>query len=341
MSEAGGPAEAPTSPATRLAADGEGHRPAGRPCPVRARGLGFRYPGGRAGLHDLDLDVDEGETVVALGPNGSGKSTLLRLLATDLRPGSGDLTLLGAPARSAGPALRRRIGWVPDAAPHFPWLTGRENARVFLELAGGGTGTARLDRLLEDFALSDVADVPVARYSFGMRRKLLLVETLAAAPDLLLLDEPSVGLDPPAVAALRSRLAEAASGGAAVVLATNEVREVPEWGDRVLFLHRGRVVRQGTPAELRRSVEGRTHIEIRVHGEPPSLPALEGIEIARAAPDRVVAESRDEGRCLPLLLEALQERGARVREVRVRPRDLGDLFEALTGEPMAEGDGPP
>jgi ABC-2 type transport system ATP-binding protein len=297
--------------------------------------MSYRYPAGREALEALDLEVGRGEVGVVLGPNGSGKSTLLRLLATDLLPGTQTLELFGTYAARPTPALRRRIGYGPDSTPHFDELTGRENARFFLELGGGSS--ARLGELLDEFALSPVADTPVAEYSFGMRRKLLLAGVLASDAELLLLDEPTVGLDPAAVRALGRRLRERAAGGAAVVVATNDVHAAPEWASRIVFLHRGRVVEDADPDELRRRLGGRTHLHIRFEGTLADPPRVDGLSDLHLEEGLLLAESSMGGRPLPDLIRALLVAGVEVREARVREPDLGDLFEAWTGTPLSDG----
>ena len=317
---------------------------------VLARGLGFRYPGDRVGLQSLEFRVEPGEIVVALGPNGSGKSTLLRLLATDLRPTAGELMLLCRPAVPATPELRRRIGYAPDEPVHLEPLTGEENLRFFAGLAGSGKGEGLPDpdareeglrRLLEAFALEPVSRVPVAQYSFGMRRKLLLAEALATSPHLLLLDEPTVGLDPEGVRALGAQIRELASRGTAVVMATNEVRETPQWATRILFLHQGRVVVDGNPAELRARIPGGTRIRVALEDEVPELPPTPGVTVRTEGPGVLEGVSADGTRSLPPLLQTLVEAGARVREIRVREPDLGDLFRELTGQELEPDTAPP
>jgi ABC-2 type transport system ATP-binding protein len=329
---------------------------------VQARGLGFRYPGGRVGVESLELEVAAGEVVALLGPNGSGKSTLLRLLATDLRATSGTLELLGVPAERAGPALRRRIGYAPDDPVHVPPLTGEENLRFFTRLAGRdpedpGLGLAGL---LEAFDLWEVSGTPVAQYSFGMRRKLLLTEALAPRPELLLLDEPTVGLDPRGVDALGTLVGERAHGGTTVVLATNEIREAPLWAHRILFLHQGRVLADAPPETLLARLEGRTLVRVTLEGERiprgrlegtgaseglgdlegigalEGLGSLEGVDTWRfhpeaAGPGWIEVETDTGGRVLPPLLQYLLDAGIGVRELRIREPDLGDLFRELTG----------
>jgi ABC-2 type transport system ATP-binding protein len=317
---------------------------------VMARGLAFEYPAGRTGLSSLDVEVHPGEVVVVLGPNGSGKSTLLRLLATDLRPTAGELRLLGRPAVPPTPDLRRRIGYAPDEPVHLDPLTGEENLRFFAGLAGSGKGGGLLDpdaregearRLLQLFALEPLSRVPVGQYSFGMRRKLLIAEALATSPDLLLLDEPTVGLDPEGVRALGGEIREMASRGAVVVMATNEVRETPQWATRIFFLHQGRVVVDGDPAELRARIPGGTRIRVALEDEVPELASVPGVTVRREGPGVLEGVSADGTRGLPALLQALVDAGAGVREIRVREPDLGDLFRELTGEELRPGEEPP
>lgn len=321
---------------------------------MRARGVGHRHPGGRTGLEPLDLEVSGGEVLAVIGPNGSGKTTLVRLLATDLRPTSGRLELFGGEAEEPRPALRRRIAYAADRSIHLEPLTGVENLRFFGELAGGDPvrREAEAERLLAEFGLGEEARVPVGVYSFGMRRKLLLIEALQSRPGLLLLDEPTVGLDPDGIRALGSEVRRSAEEGAAVVLATNEVRETPRWASRILFLHGGRVVADQASGKLLDRLGGRTRIEV-AWAAPGGLPegwgppAAEGLEVEGPQGDGSTAqgEGSDEGLLvavstkgglpLPILLDALLAAGAEIRSVRVREPDLGDLFRELTGEPLA------
>ena len=219
---------------------------------VRGDGLTYRYPSGRRGVEAVDLEARPGEVVALLGPNGSGKSTLLRLLATELRPGAGRLELLGRVPSRRTVALRRRLGVAPDVPVHLDVLSGRHNVVLFGRAAGLGSREARerADALLERLGLAEDAAAPAGAYSHGMRRKLLLAQALVHEPDLLLLDEPTLGLDPPSREALLDLLRERAGTGAATVVASNDLPFVWELAHRVAFLHRGRKVAGGTPAEL-------------------------------------------------------------------------------------------
>lgn len=315
-----------------------------------ARGLEYRYRSGRIGVSQADLEVRPGEIVTLLGPNGSGKSTLLRLLATDLRPTAGSLALLGEATASSQRRLRRRIGYAPDTPVHVSPLTGEENSALFVELGGRGAATPeRISGLFEAFALSDVRRTPVSEYSFGMRRKLLLVEAIAPAPELLLLDEPALGLDPAGTGALRDAIQESAAAGAAVVLASNETRDLPLWGSRIAFLHQGAVVEDAEVATLLARLGTGTRIEVGLEEEDAGarsdrgagetlarrLLEVEGIEEARFTGRRLEVRSSAGGRVLPPLISTLLADGLSILDVRVREPELADLFFTLTGERLA------
>jgi len=303
----------------------------GRPA-IEARGVTYRYRSGRTGVEALDLVVHSGETVVLLGPNGSGKTTVLRLLAGDLPP-VGELT------HRCGPARRDRLsctGYAPDSAAQVEELTGRENARLFARAFGAGDDAA--DDLLVRFGLAGDADDAVSEYSFGMRRKLALVQAFAHSPAVLLLDEPSTGLDPAAIVTLHEVLRERAAAGAAVVIATNDSR-IPMMADTILFIHRGRALASGSPRELLQSVAGATRIEITLDGVLPQVPVLPaGIE-STASSSGLVFSVRDGPASLPVICQALVAAGARIRRVDVREPGFDDVFRSLTGEELArDGD---
>ncbi len=319
---------------------------------VLARGVGYRYPSGRTGLEPTELSVRFGEIVVVLGPNGSGKSTLLRLLATDLRPSTGSLTLLGRSVRGGLARVRRRIGYAPDTAVHFGVLSGLENAERFHKMVprpGTGPGAERpeadpLPELFRAFDLWEVRELPVSEYSYGMRRKLLLVQSLCFAPRLALLDEPSVGLDPRAVSALRDTVVARRDAGGSVVIASNEIREVPMWADRVLFLLRGRVVENAPLPALLARLKGHTRIEVDLSkaGLGPwfeQLGTIPGVGRVSRTPGGVLVESSLGPGPLPALLKVLLSAKCRVSDVRVRSPDLGDLFHSITGERLVAREG--
>lgn len=307
---------------------------------VLAEGLSFRHRTTDRGVVGLDLVVEPGQVVAVIGANGAGKSTLARLVATALR-GSGRLEILGvsAGAWSLG-VLRRRMGVCLDRPAHVDELGGRENALFFARSSGMDVHTAvrAVDRLLGDFRLSPYSHEPVAGYSLGMRRKLGLVEAFAHEPELVVLDEPTLGLDVEARARLRHELRERTSAGGTVLLATNDLG-LAETADRVLFLSRGRRVADDRPAALLADFAGVTliHIDCELPGVPlPDPPPGVSLQAGAAG---LRAESRRGLAPLPELLHGLLSADVRVRSVDIRSPGLADAFEALTGERISASGG--
>lgn len=209
--------------------------------PVVARGLSRVYPS-RRGCFDVDLEVAAGEVLGLMGVNGSGKSTLLSVLTTAEPATAGEVRWFGSGASDS--AVRRRLGVVGDAPVHFDELTGKQNAYFFARQYGVARDlvSERLDQLLWWCGLHDSRDLRVAEYSLGMRRRLSIIEALLHRPDLVLMDEPTLGLDHLGAADLAERLRAEAGRGAALVLSTNDATLAERVCDRVLFLRAGRVV---------------------------------------------------------------------------------------------------
>lgn len=316
---------------------------------VHAEGLRHVYPSGRVGLDEVDLTIGAGERVVLLGPNGSGKTTLIRVLSTALRPAGGALRLLDRPVPPATPSLRRRLGVLPDRPAHLGVLTARENALLFARASGLADDDARrrVDVLLHRFELADATDVAVGSYSLGMRRRLALVEAFVHEPELLLLDEPSLGLDPSGVDALvgllEERIAETAgTAGAAAVVALNDPVVAARLATRVVMLDEGRVVVDAPPARLLAELGGGTRCTVEVEGSSDiAAGALARLEEA----GDVMAETGRDGlqlrlpagtTRLPAVVTALVDAGVGIRSLRVREADLRDVFRARTGRTLDE-----
>ncbi|TIC80129.1 ABC transporter ATP-binding protein [Nocardioides sp. GY 10127] len=220
---------------------------------VEVRGLVVRR-GGRAVLDGLDLEVGAGVTGL-LGPSGCGKSTLMRALVGVQRTHGGDVTVLGEPAGSAG--LRERVGYVTQAAAVYDDLTVAENLRFFARVLGlrRGEGTSAVDRVLGEVDLAGHRDDVVGRLSGGQRSRVSLAVALLRRPDLLVLDEPTVGLDPVLrqdLWALFHRLAAGADGEpGTAVLVSSHVMDEAERCDRLLLMREGRVIADDTPAAVK------------------------------------------------------------------------------------------
>jgi ABC-2 type transport system ATP-binding protein len=235
---------------------------------VERLGKVFRPPGGTRellrgrlwrdpvrALDDVTFTVAPGEVVCMMGPNGAGKSTLARILGGLLLPSSGRATIAGHDAAAALPALRRSVSFVvgDERSFHFS-VSGRENLRYFAALHGleAREGRRRADALIERVGLADAADRRYREYSRGMRQRLAIARGLLGEPSVLLLDEPTLGLDPVGARDLRSFLRDdmIRAAGRTAVVCSNDPSEARALADRVLFLAGGRLVREVSPARI-------------------------------------------------------------------------------------------
>jgi ABC-2 type transport system ATP-binding protein len=287
---------------------------------IEARGLTKRY-GTAAAVDDLTLRVRRGEVYGFLGPNGAGQTTTLRMLLGLVRPTAGNATVLGVPA---GAALTR-IGAMVEAPAFYPYLSGRDNLRV---LAGhAGVGADRIDAVLDEVRLLDRAAERTAAYSLGMKQRLGVAAALLKDPELLILDEPSNGLDPAGMAEMRRLVRALGRGERTVVLSSHLMGEVEQVCDRVGVIRDGALVAEGTVEELR----GRA--VLRVRAEPLAgareliarQPGVERVDPSAGALDVTVDPSR-----AAAINRALVEAGVAVSELSTRQSSLEDAFFALT-----------
>jgi ABC-2 type transport system ATP-binding protein len=239
---------------------------------VVAEGLGKRF-GDAWVLRDVDLDVPAGSVLGLLGPNGAGKTTAVKLLTTLLTPSEGRASVAGVDVAADPQAVRERIGLAGQHATVDELLTGRFNLEMVgrLNHLGRPAAKARAAELLERFALVEAADRLVRTYSGGMRRRLDLAASLATAPPVLFLDEPTTGLDPRSRNDLWALLRDLVADGTTLVLTTQYLEEADQLCDDIVVLDHGRVIARGTPAELKAQVgEGATldDVFLALTGEP-------------------------------------------------------------------------
>jgi ABC-2 type transport system ATP-binding protein len=220
---------------------------------VSCSGVTHRF-GSHTAVADLSLTVGEGQIVGLLGPNGAGKTTTIRLINTLLPLQAGSITVFGLDVRRSPMSVRRRIGYVPQQLSIEGALTGRENVQLFARLfdVPRGERSARVDDALAMMDLADVADRLARTYSGGMVRRLELAQALVNRPALLVLDEPTVGLDPVARDSVWDRVRQMRDAvGTSVLLTTHYMEEADELCDRIALMHQGRLRAEGTPAELK------------------------------------------------------------------------------------------
>lgn len=305
---------------------------------INAAGLAFSYAARVTVIAGITVGVRQGEVVGLLGPNGGGKSTLLRLLATALRPRRGTLELLGRPAVPPARSLRRVLGYAAESPVHIEPLSGLENAWTFARAAGMNRAAARsaVTDLFERFDLAADGRRAVREYSHGMRRKLLLTAALAHEPRVILLDEPTLGLDAPSRAALHDVLRERAVGGAAVVLATHDLELAGELCDRVVFLLDGQVALEGEPHALLRALSAGTVIRIALR-EPLAEPLQLGAAGVGLAGDEEIMLRTPAGAAeLPELCATLLRSNVRIHTIELREPDLRAVFMDVTGRSWNE-----
>jgi len=304
---------------------------------LRARAITYLYGPEGPGVVEADIEVAAGETLGLVGPNGAGKSTLLKLLEGRLPPDRGEVD---APARRTATG-QVAFGYTAESNAHFESLSGRYNA-VFFARAGGltrATADTAVSELMRALGLIDDADRPVAEYSFGARRKLTLVEALAHNPSVLLLDEPTVGLDAASKEALAGLLRGRAARGLATILASHDLPFVVDVADRVLFMHNGRVLEGGRPSTLLSDIGSVVRFEFTLAeplADPPEWP--DGVRLVFSG-NPVVVEADAGEVALPEAIRALISHGARMRAVVVREAGLAEAFRRIAGEDLGVGGG--
>ncbi len=305
---------------------------------VEAQGLTKQFGKVRA-LDGLDLTVPAGRVVAVLGPNGAGKSTFVRSVATLLRPDAGRLTVAGHDVTDNPMAVRRLIGLAGQAAAVEGAMTGRENLTMVARLYGQGRSEARAsaESVLARMGLADAGHRPVKTYSGGMRRRLDLAASLVGRPRLLLLDEPTTGLDPGSRIALWDTIRELGSSGTDVLLTTQYLDEADQLAGWVVIIDQGRVIAEGTPRELKRRA-GPDRIELHTrdrHGlaravEVLSQGSVEPVSVDETVRRCSVAAPHGPGQ-LPEVVRALDAAGVEVEDIALRRPTLDEVFLVLTG----------
>src|SRR5437868_3421509 len=302
------------------------------PSLLSTSGLTRAYRGGK-GVFDVSLNLAAGEVLGLMGPNGSGKTTLLRLLATAANPTAGRISWFGT-TDFRDPSVRRRLGIMLDQPAHFEQMTGYQNAWFFARQFGLSEDFTRerLDELFNWSGLSEARGQLVGEYSLGMKRRLNMVEALVHRPSILLLDEPTLALDYRGELDLIERLQLLGLTGTAVVLATNDVHLAERLCDYIIFLHNGRVIREGRVPNLLTEVAGSKEVELQLNSpvDLKGLRQLAAVEAASVQGD-VVHIVLSRGANPAQVLAVLNGTADLVSMMRVRQPNLGDLFLKLTG----------
>ncbi|MFF0470520.1 ABC transporter ATP-binding protein [Micromonospora zamorensis] len=307
----------------------------GRPL-IQARGLVKRF-GGFTAVDGIDVEVRSGEAFGFLGPNGAGKSSTMRMVGCTSPPSGGELRILDLDPVVDGPAIRARLGVCPQLDNLDPELTVRENLTVYARYFGISRRAARerADELLDFVQLTERADSKVDPLSGGMKRRLTIARALVNDPEIVLLDEPTTGLDPQARHLVWERLFRLKQQGVTLVLTTHYMDEAEQLCDRLVVMDGGRIVAEGSPRALIERHSTREVVELRFAAESqePFASKLDGLgDRVEVLPDRVLLYVPD-GDAAVAEVTAL---GLNPANVLVRRSGLEDVFLHLTGRTLVD-----
>ena len=305
-------------------------------CPaITVRGVRKSF-GEHTVLDQVDLDVAEGTVFALLGPNGAGKTTVVRILSTLLTADCGDIRIAGHDVATDPDGVRAAIGVTGQFSAVDTLLTGEENLCLMADLRHLGRDSARrrVAELLDRFELTDAARKPLSTYSGGMRRRLDLAMTLVGEPRVIFLDEPTTGLDPRSRRTMWQMIGELVADGVTILLTTQYLDEADHLADRVAVLDHGRVVAEGTPAELKHRIPG-GHVQLQF-ADPHALRSAADL-LPTSSPDQEQLSLQVSGdssvTSLRRLLNQLADAGIDVEQLSIHTPDLDDVFFAVTGHP--------
>jgi ABC-2 type transport system ATP-binding protein len=311
------------------------------PVVLSVRGLRKRY-GDLEAVKGVSFDIREGETYGLLGPNGAGKSTTISMVCGLLASDAGEVTVDGKPIDTGAVAAKARIGVVPQDLAIYPDLSARENLTFFGRLygLGGAKLKSRIDASLELVGLADRANERTDHFSGGMQRRLNIAIGLLHEPRLLLLDEPTVGVDPQSRNAILESIAALGREGMAVLYTTHYMEEAERLCDRVAIIDAGEIRAEGTRRELVALVGERDEVRLTATGNlaaaAQAAGAIEGVGKAMVHDGVIELVVNDARGMLPRLLEAVDKAGATVRGVDVVQPDLEAVFLHLTGRALRD-----
>lgn len=314
---------------------------------ITTRKLSKQYnpPKGPIAIKEIDLEIQESEIFSLLGPNGAGKTTLIAVLCGLFPPTTGDATIAGHSVAQNPMAVKKIIGVVPEEIALYIRLTGRQNLRYFGSLHGLDRQELdqAIDEVLAVIALKDRAGDKVADYSNGMKRRLNIAVELLHKPRILLMDEPTLGLDPESrrhILDLVVRLKQ--DHGTTILFTTHNMDEAQELSDRVGIIHHGQIIALGTPGELIQAIHGEDTVRLNVGGStvsPTTLNALQqvkGVKQLSSEKDILTFSHLSPADGLPEVLRIVKEAGIGVRALTVQQPNLETVFLRLTGEHLTE-----
>ncbi len=294
-------------------------------------------------VRDVSFTIAPGETFGLLGPNGAGKTTAISMICGLLDPDAGSVTVCDTPIRIGSTKGRRHIGYVPQELAIYPDMSGRDNLRFFARLYGirGAAAKTRIDAVLDVVGLADRADDVAKEYSGGMQRRLNIAAGMLHQPSLLILDEPTVGIDPQSRNAILQAVANLGDEGMSVLYTTHYMEEAERLCRRVSIMDHGVILATGTRRELIATVGEHDTVGITIVGDPAAAAtaaaSAPGVtEASHAADNRIDVVVDAASARLPDLLQRIAATGVTIQEVEVREPSLDTVFLHVTGTALRD-----
>ena len=301
---------------------------------IKVNGLTKDY-GARRAINNLSFDAEQGEIVGFLGPNGAGKTTTMRILAGYMPPTDGEAVVAGYDVVTESIEVRRRVGYMPETVPLYKDMSVFEFLKFMADIRHLPNAEDRIDETLELVAMSDRADGYIGNLSKGMKQRIGLAQALLHRPEVLILDEPTIGLDPGQVVEVRELIKEIGKERT-VLLSTHILSEAQNICDRVLIINKGKIVTEDTPENLQARLVGAERVILRIRGEQDELPSLlkkvKGVEDVESQSDGSVEFAFAPGRDVrPDVARTLIKEGYDLLEMRLVGLSLEEIFLELTG----------
>jgi ABC-2 type transport system ATP-binding protein len=294
-----------------------------------------KYYGVHLAIDDLSFTAQPGEIVGLLGPNGAGKTTTMRMLTGFMPPTSGDAKIAGYDVFTDSMEIRKRVGYLPERVPIYPDMTVKDYIAFWARLRGIARPRKHVDAVLERVQLSQRRDSLVRHLSKGMRQRLGLAQALVHNPDVVILDEPTIGIDPQQVIEVREAVRQLGQNHT-VLFSTHILSEAEQVCDRVIIIHNGRIVAQGKPVELRQQLQPGAHLYVQIGGadEGEALRILEsvrGVEAVSKQGDGYAIRAQAGQDIRPDIGAQVMQNGYSLLELRPVAMTLEDMFLDIVG----------
>lgn len=290
----------------------------------------------------INFSVEEGEIFGLLGPNGAGKSTTISMICALIRPDDGDVYIDGNSVRKNPNKVKRLIGLVPQDIALYPTMTARENLFFWGRMYGitGGELKKRVDQVLDIVGLKDRADERIDKYSGGMKRRINIGAALIHTPRLLIMDEPTVGIDPQSRNHILETAKRLSQEGMTILYTSHYMEEVEFLCDRVAIMDEGKVIAEGTKDQLKEIVGHLDIVEVKINGDAGDvenrLMGIDGVEQVKVKDDTILISVKNGRGLLPSIVDILTSSGINMLSIGIKEPNLESVFLKLTGKALRD-----